>query len=117
MLPRILEVLEFRSNNAAHRPVLGALSWIRQARHDGRRMLHLAEGVPIDGVIPVKWRNIVIQDDSGEGRITLIDYEICVLKALRERIRCKEIWVVDAKLSLLNSYEVTGPTRTGLEPD
>ncbi len=96
MLPRILEVLEFRSNNAAHRPVLDALAWIRRAQHEGRRVLRLAEGVPIEGVIPVKWRGFVIQDDDGEGRITLIDYELCVLKALRERIRCKEIWVVDA---------------------
>src|SRR3546814_18072104 len=26
----------------------------------------------------------------------LINYEICVLTALRERLRCKEIWVVGA---------------------
>ena len=33
---------------------------------------------------------------SGDGRINLIDYELCVLQALRERIRAKEIWVVGA---------------------
>ena len=29
-------------------------------------------------------------------RINRITYEICVLQALRERLRCKEIWVVGA---------------------
>ncbi|PXW50890.1 TnpA family transposase, partial [Chelatococcus asaccharovorans] len=37
-------------------------------------------------------RDFLISD----GRIKLIDYELCVLKALRERIRAKEIWVVGA---------------------
>src|SRR5690606_1720902 len=31
ILPKLLSVLEFRSNNAMHRPVLEALDWIRQA--------------------------------------------------------------------------------------
>lgn len=93
MLPPLLEVLEFRSNNAAHRPILNALAWIRRARREGRRLLSVGNGVPIDGVIPVKWRDFVI---SGDGRINLIDYELCVLQALRERIRAKEIWVVGA---------------------
>ncbi len=96
MLPRILEVLEFRSNNAAHQPVLDALAWIRRARRDGCRVIRIADGIPIEGVIPAKWRGFVIEDDGGGGRINLINYELCVLKALRERIRCKEIWVVGA---------------------
>ncbi|RWE95147.1 MULTISPECIES: hypothetical protein [Mesorhizobium] len=33
---------------------------------------------------------------AGGRRINLIDYELCVLQALRERIRAKEIWVVGA---------------------
>jgi len=27
-------------------------------------------------------------------RVNRVNYEICVLTALRERLRCKEIWVV-----------------------
>lgn len=93
MLPALLEVLEFRSNNMVHRPVLDGLAWIRRARREGRRLLHVGDGVPVDGVIPVKWRDVVI---AAGGRINLIDYELCVLKALRERIRAKEIWVIGA---------------------
>jgi TnpA family transposase len=91
MLPALLEVLEFRSNNTVHRPVLEALACIRRARKQRRRLLDARDGVPVDGVIPAKWREFVI---GADGRINLIDYELCVLKALRERIRAKEIWVV-----------------------
>ena len=35
-------------------------------------------------------------DESGNERINRINYEISVLQALRERLRCKEIWVVGA---------------------
>jgi hypothetical protein len=41
MLPALLEALEFRSNNAVHRPVLDGLAWIRLARREGRRLLHV----------------------------------------------------------------------------
>lgn len=92
MLPHLLEVLEFRSNNGAHRPVLDALAWIRRMIDDGRRIIRREDGVPIEGVVPAKWRDAVIDD----GRINRISYELCVLTALRERIRCKEIWVVGA---------------------
>ena len=53
--------------------------------------------MPIEGVITGKWREIVLEKDKdGTGRINRINYEICVLQALRERLRSKEIWVVGA---------------------
>jgi len=93
MLPPLLEALEFRSNNVSHRPVLDALAWVNKARREGRRLLNVSDGVPVVGVIPAKWQDFMITDG---GRVNLIDYELCLLKALRERIRAKEIWVVGA---------------------
>lgn len=53
--------------------------------------------VPVDGIIQKKWRDIVIvQSQSGEERINRINYEICVLRALRKSLRNKEIWVTGA---------------------
>jgi len=53
--------------------------------------------VPIDGVLKSGWREILLKvDESGNERINRINYEISVLQALRERLRCKEIWVVGA---------------------
>ncbi len=92
MLPNLLSVLEFRSNNAVWRPVLGALDWIRARLADGCRFVP-QQDIPVDGVIPAKWRNSVI---DGNGRVNRVSYELCVLTQLRECIRSKEIWVVGA---------------------
>ena len=92
MLPRLLSVLEFRSNNTTWRPVLQALDWIKRTLDDGRRFVP-QQDVPIDQVIPARWRDAVIDED---GRVNRISYELCVLSQLRERIRAKEIWVVGA---------------------
>jgi hypothetical protein len=52
--------------------------------------------VTVEGVIRPKWRDIVLEDAPGGQRVNRINYEICVLQTLRERLRCKEIWVVGA---------------------
>jgi TnpA family transposase len=96
MMPKLLAALEFRSNNGAHRPLLDALHAIRRAEGDGRQYFQ-ADEIAIEGVIRPKWRDIVIEDAPGGGqRINRINYEICVLQTLRERLRCKEIWVAGA---------------------
>ena len=96
MMPKLLAALEFRSNNGAHRPLLDALDVIRRAEGEGRQYFRTDE-VAIEGVIRPKWRDLVIEDAPGGGqRINRINYEICVLQTLRERLRCKEIWVAGA---------------------
>jgi TnpA family transposase len=97
MVPKILETLEFRSGNTQHRPVLMALNLIQQLRKQTQRFIPLNEEIPIEGVIRNKWREVVIEEDGQGGeRINRINYEICVLQALRDKIRCKEIWVEGA---------------------
>ena len=55
------------------------------------------EVVPIDGIVRGLWREAVVEKDAeGRQRINRITYEICVLEALREKLRCKEVWVVGA---------------------
>ena len=97
MLPEILNVLAFRCNNARHRPILEALDWVRRHRDLNRRHAWLDEGIPIDGVVPSKWRDLVLEEDAtGRTKINRINYEICVLQSLRECLRVKEIWVEGA---------------------
>ena len=36
---------------------------------------------------------MLVKDDAGVERVNRIGYEICVLGVLRDRLRCKEIWV------------------------
>jgi TnpA family transposase len=97
MLGPLLETLEFRSNNALHRPVIDALELLKAHRESNQRYFSVDEGVPIDGVVQPKWRAIVLEKDkNGVERINRINYEICVLQVLRKHLRTKEVWVVGA---------------------
>ena len=94
MLPIVLGALTFRSNNQDHRPVLDALALVRRHLDSKLHCYPLEESVPLDGVVPIAWRDAVIERDAqGRPRINRITYEICALQALREQLRCKEIWV------------------------
>jgi hypothetical protein len=96
MLPLILDALTFRSNNAAHQPVIQALVWLKAHRHDHPQFIACDE-IPIDGVVRPQLQAILIEAaPNGTDRINRINYEICVLQTLRERLRCKEIWVEGA---------------------
>lgn len=96
LLPLILEALTFRSNNVTHQPVITALAWRRVPR-DRRTPSVACEEIPIDGVVKPPLQEILLETGpDGDARINPINYEICVLQALRERLRCKEIWVVGA---------------------
>ena len=97
MVPPILETLEFRSNNQHHRPVIQALALLKRVADNPCRTFPVGEEVPIDGIVPGLWREAVIEKNAkGQARINRITYEIWVLEALREKLRCKEIWVVGA---------------------
>ena len=53
--------------------------------------------MPVEGVVRSKWRDVVVETaPDGAQRINRINYEISVLETLRERLRCKEIWIVGA---------------------
>jgi hypothetical protein len=46
--------------------------------------------VPLDGVVPKGWRAAVVDE---RGRVERIPYELCVLVALRDALRRREIYV------------------------
>ncbi len=97
MIPQLLEVLEFRSNNDIHRPLIKALELLKKYSQRKKRYYDASEEIPIDGVLKSGWKEILLEKtDDGKERINRINYEISVLQALRERLNCKEIWVVGA---------------------
>lgn len=97
MIPILLSILEFRSNNDIHRPVIQALELLKKYTESKARYYDTAEDIPIEGVLKSGWKDILIETDKeGNERINRINYEISVLQALRERLTCKEIWVVGA---------------------
>jgi TnpA family transposase len=97
MLPKLLEVLDFRSNNAVHRPLLDAIDTIKSGRDEQKKHYKLSE-IAVEGVIRPKWRDVVIEDaPDGEKRVNRVNYELCVLQTLRDQVRCKEVWLVGAE--------------------
>ncbi len=93
----LLAALDFRSNNDVHWPVIQALGLIRRYAETRLRHYPVEEEVPLDGIVRPLWRGAVVdQDPQGRPRIDRITYEICVLEALREQLRCKEVWVAGA---------------------
>ena len=60
MLPKLLEALEFRSNNATHRLLLDAINAIKRGRESAAQYYALPD-IAVDGVIRPKWRGIVIE--------------------------------------------------------
>jgi hypothetical protein len=62
-----LGVLEFRSNNVMHRPVMDAIYWLRRTGDDGRRIIRPEGGVPIEGVVPAKWRDLIVEEGTAGG--------------------------------------------------
>ena len=97
MLPPLLDALAFRTNLATHRPIIKALAVIK-ANRDSRKQHFTVDGtVPIEGVIPPNWCELVLEHDpNGEIRVNRINYEISALHSLREGLRCKAIWVAGA---------------------
>lgn len=97
MVPKLLKILDFRSNNDHHRPVIQALDLIKRYAETQLQIFPAKEDVPIDGVVRGLWREAVVEKDTdGHLRINRITYEVAVLEALRSKLRCKEIWVVGA---------------------
>jgi len=95
MIPPILRMLTFRSNNEAYRPVLQAIDLLKAYADVAGDYPYFADDavIPLIGVVPDAWMPLV---QNEHGRVNRIAYEICALQALRDRLRCKEIWVEGA---------------------
>ncbi len=97
MLPFLLNLLEFRSNNEIHKPVLEALEILKKYIGSRERYYDSNENVPTDGIISASLSELILEtEDDGSIKINRINYELAVLQALRDGLRCKEVWVVGA---------------------
>jgi|SRR5579863_822782 len=97
MMPVILETLNFCSNNQIHRPLIEALALLKTYSGTTQRTYPIGEDVPIRGVVRPGMQEMIYEEGKDGSRlINRINYEICVLLALREKLRCKEVWVVGA---------------------
>src|SRR5256714_4949953 len=97
MVPRLLNMLDVRSSNSMHQPVVRALILFKRYAGPPGIFYPLDEEGPIEGVVRPMWQEVVVEKDKdGEQRINRVNYELCVLEALREGLRCRELWIVGA---------------------
>ncbi len=94
MLGKLLNVIEFRSNNQAYRPLIDALDWLNVNFKNRAKIRIGPDGPPINGIVPPKYRPAVV---NGEGFIDRHSYELCVVLELRDKLRCRELWVPGSK--------------------
>ena len=96
-LIQLLDVLQFRSSNSTHRPVVAALQLIARYARGSVQYYPAGEQVPQHRGLPGDWADLVVKvDQRGRRRVVRMVYEVCTLQALREALHCKEIWVVGA---------------------
>jgi len=97
MVPVILKHLAFCSNNEVHQPIVQALELLKKYVDVPLALAHFtsSETVPLDDIVPTTWRNVVVtRDKAGKTeQVNRINYELCVLQTLREKVRSKELWV------------------------
>jgi TnpA family transposase len=97
LLPRLLAVLDFRSNNEVHQPVVEALEVLKRYADSKAHTYAEEDAVPLGGVVRAGLRELVVETGKDDRiRINRINYEIAVLHALRDGLRCKEVWVTGA---------------------
>jgi hypothetical protein len=98
VIPELIEALEFRSSNTRHAPVIEAVALMRRYAHrHSVRYYGADDTVVLDGIVPADWRAAVVeQREDGTSRVERIPYELCVLAALREAIRRREVWIIGA---------------------
>lgn len=97
-LIKLLDVLEFRSSNQAHRPAIEALALVARYANAGNTTYYpLGETVPVHKAMGGDWAEVVHRADKrGRRRVVGMVYEVVTFQALRDQLKCKEIWVVGA---------------------
>jgi TnpA family transposase len=94
ILPSLLAVLVFHSNNEQYQPLIEALEVVTAYLEDKDPFYPEGQETPLEDVIQKQWQNWIYQRDKyGRRRIRRVLYELCVLQSLRDKLRCKEIWV------------------------
>ena len=97
MVPQLLDILTFQSNNEMFRPVIRALLLVKDYVNSPRQYYPEQESIPVKDVVASRWQEFVVEkDDDGTENVNRLNYEVCVLQTLREKLRVREIWVEGA---------------------
>jgi TnpA family transposase len=95
ILALIIKNLKFSSGNTNNNQVLEAIVLVQKYLNSKKTYYPEEETIP--DIVPKKLQRILgEQTDNGTVKISRINYELVLLKKLRNRVRCKDIWVEEA---------------------
>lgn len=99
MLPLILNALEFRCENPHLQPLIDALQLLKDYADKPRQEPYATDRVvPVEGVLSSEWQAAAVSvGKDGTPLIDRVAYELGVLHTIRDKLRCKEMWVEGAK--------------------
>jgi TnpA family transposase len=104
----LLDAFSFQANTSEGRSFLEAIAFIKEHQDLTDTYYPDAKTVPITNIIPAPWKSMVIEtenvlpdaddEDSKKtaNKINRLNYEVAVLELLREKLRCKLIWIEGA---------------------
>jgi hypothetical protein len=70
MVPELLDILDFRSNNELYRPVIRAMQLVKDYVRSPRQYYPDHEIIPIKEVVAAKWREFVVEkEDDGTEKV------------------------------------------------
>ena len=93
---KLLQTLMFRSNNSMHQPIIAGIDLVLKYAQSQFQSYPKDAVVPVTGVLDGDWIDLAYRGDPASSRILRTVYEVCLFRTLRERLRCKEIWVEGA---------------------
>lgn len=122
VLLQLLNAFTFKTNNPEGRDLLDAIAFIKKHQDSTDTYYPDTAPVPIDKVIPASWKSMVFETDDVPVATAAVDdaiksdvismndtekpasllkihrfnYEVAVLECLREKLRCKLIWIEGA---------------------
>lgn len=96
MVAPVLELLDFKTNNTHYQPIIEALSLIQSQLESGTTYYPMNLCIPIDGAVKKIHKPLILEHTEQGERINRINYELCVLRNLRDKLRVKEIWIQGA---------------------
>lgn len=120
VLLQLLNAFTFKTNNPEGRDLLDAIAFIKKHQDSTDIYYPDAAPVPIGKVIPASWKSMVFETDDFHDtaiddaikagaiskndtekqaspiKIHRFNYEVAVLESLREKLRCKLIWIEGA---------------------
>lgn len=96
LLSPVLGLLSFETNNQAYQAIIDALQVVKSNLDSNT--LYFPEPVSdsILNAINPKYQELVIDNCNEKKKIKRIDYELCLLRSLRDKLRTKEIWIKNA---------------------